>query len=78
MRNLHEHNRLGIILSWAISKSGHGHVNPLSNQAAAALFAEYGYVVDRAATALLRNASGHTGIDWFRSTLQVLRRTLQT
>lgn len=73
--NLHIHNQLGIVLSWATSKSGLGHVNPLSNEAVAKSFIPLGYVVDTKATAELRSASGKTGISWFNQTLQVLRRT---
>ena len=74
VHNLHVHNREGIVLSWATTRQGHGHVNPLSNPQVTNLFLERGYVVDTKATAALRAASGITGMFWFRRTLQVLRR----
>ena len=74
VRNLHAHNRRGIILSWSDSKSGNGHVNPLSNAQVLALFDGLGYRIDAEATAMLRAAAGSTGIAWFKTTLQVLRR----
>jgi cyclopropane fatty-acyl-phospholipid synthase-like methyltransferase len=74
IRNVHTHNHHGIVLSWAISTAGNGHVNPLSNEAVAKRFIPLGYVVDTEATAELRAASGKTGISWFNQTLQVLRR----
>ena len=74
IRNLHVHNEHGIVLSWAISTAGNGHINPLSNEAVAKRFIPLGYVVDTKASAGLRAASGKTGISWFNQTLQVLRR----
>ena len=55
-------------------QAGNGHVNPLRTDVVAGLFSPLGYSLDARATATLRNASGSTGISWFRSNLMVLRR----
>ena len=56
IRNLHHHNRKGVILSWSvIGQGGHSHVNNHSNDYIISLFNKLGYVEDLELKAKFRN-----------------------
>jgi len=47
LRNLHRHNRKGIILSWAVLRQGgHSHINNDSNKYLISVFTTLGYIHD--------------------------------
>lgn len=72
--NLHEHNRKGILLSWAgLGQFGHGHVNNHSPSYIVSLFSAWGYRLDRATTWSLRKSTHHA---WFRTGTYVFDRRL--
>ena len=62
IRNLHAHNRCGIILSWAhLGARGNAHVNTHSEGYLATIFEELGYRRSDAWTALARGKQRTTG-----------------
>jgi SAM-dependent methyltransferase len=70
---LHRHNRLGIVLSWAVpGQGGHGHVNERPNWYLRARLSARGYAHDPTAEQRLRAAATYP---WFPNTLMVFRRT---
>lgn len=70
--NLHNHNRLGIVISWAVpGQGGFGHVNCRDNAYVRGIFHELGYASDYGAQHQLRDAAS---MGWFKNTLMVFRR----
>lgn len=70
--NLHTHNRLGVVISWAVpGQGGCGHVNCRDNAHVRGIFHELGYTSDYGAQKQLRDAASMT---WFKNTLLVFRR----
>jgi len=70
--NLHTHNRLGIVISWAVpGQGGCGHVNCRDNGYVRGIFHELGYTSDYGAQTQLRAAASMV---WFKNTLMVFRR----
>ena len=70
-RNLHLHNRKGVVISWAgLDQGGHGHRNTHDEQYVAAVFESLSYRLNRTATRLIRGES-HRG----RRRTLVLERT---
>ena len=72
LANLDALNVQGAVISWAVSRNGHGHVNPHPNSWAIEKFQQRGYTHDVQAQRALR-ASVAT-LAWFRTTLLVFRR----
>jgi SAM-dependent methyltransferase len=70
--NVHRHNRLGVVLSWAIpGQGGMGHFNERPNDYVQDRMRDLGYSRDRAAETTLRTAASFW---WFHHTLMVYRR----
>jgi len=69
--NLAAHNQLGIVLSWAVDKGGHFHVNERSNEYIKEQFALRGYTSDDVTASRLRRVAEQ---DWFKRTIMVFRR----
>ncbi len=75
LKNLHKHNRKGIVLSWAIpGQVGKGHVNCRTNDYVKIKMKSLGYVFDDY-TEQLRNSV--TYCDWLRNTLMVFRKGIK-
>ncbi|KAL7542223.1 hypothetical protein ACHAWF_007121 [Thalassiosira exigua] len=73
VRNLHHHNRKGIILSWAkLGQVGHSHVNNHSNEYIISLFERLGYIEDLDLKAKLRNPQDNHW--WFQDSAMAFRR----
>ena len=66
VRNLHAHNRRGVVLSWASiqTSAGIGHVNLHSKNYLRGIFASLGYTYNASATRTLRHAAQFA---WLRS-----------
>ena len=83
IRNLHAHNRCGILLSWACCVSGSGHINRRPNSYIIDIFDRLGYALDAERTravrnvrlreALGRNQSNHV-YGWFSTSLMLFVR----
>lgn len=73
VKNLDEHNKKGILLSWSSLKPPHGvgHVNPQSEKWVVERFAQLGYRVDAKPTQILRHSAL---FPWFRSNVLVFLR----
>ncbi len=72
IENVHAHNRLGVVLSWAIEgQGGRGHVNERNNDYVKRIFEELGYSNDREQESKLRRAAT---LDWFKNTIMVFRK----
>ncbi len=73
IKNLHQANRKGIILSWAVEgQPGFGHVNCHNNDYIKEKFAELGYFNDIISEIKLRESST---LPWFRNTIMVFLRS---
>ena len=73
IRNLHRHNRKGVILSWAVpGQGGHEHVNNHSNDYVTSLFESLGYRLDSELTHQMRK-SRHNH-PWFAKSVYVFRK----
>lgn len=73
VRNLHRHNRKGIILSWAIpGQPGKAHINNHSNDYLIGVFESLGYVHDVSLSNRFRNPDKN--YKWFTRSLMVFRR----
>jgi cyclopropane fatty-acyl-phospholipid synthase-like methyltransferase len=72
VKNLHNNNSQGIILSWAVEgQGGDGHFNERNNDYVKSKICNLGYVNDIEAENMMRqNAS----ISWFKSTIMVFRK----
>jgi len=55
IRNLHAHNRCGVLLSWACCHGGHQHVNLHSNRHIIDIFERLGYTYDIQRSEAMRN-----------------------
>jgi cyclopropane fatty-acyl-phospholipid synthase-like methyltransferase len=72
INNLHNNNKRGILISWAIKgQGGHGHVNEQNNDYIKNKICSLGYENDIEAETQLRNGSN---LFWFRNTIMVFRR----
>jgi len=72
IENLHNNNRRGILLSWAVvGQRGHGHVNERNNDYIRGRMESLGYVSDMKAEEELRAAAS---LWWFKKTIMVFRR----
>ena len=72
IQNLHNNNKYGIILSWAVKgQGGHGHFNEQNNDYVKSKICALGYVNDVEAEMNLRNNSS---LPWFKNTTMVFRR----
>ncbi|CAJ1933007.1 unnamed protein product [Cylindrotheca closterium] len=74
IRNLHRHNKKGVVLSWAVlGQGGHSHVNNHSNEYVIQLFEGLGYTYDDGLTKKLRLPTQNR--QWFTNSVFVFRRT---
>ena len=72
--NLANHNREGVILSWAVrGQRGHGHVNEQSNDYIVSQMAKRNLTYDSEQSKEFRNSV--TECSWLRNTIMVFRRT---
>ena len=74
MRNIDRSNRQGIVISWSNmggGQSAHGHVNPKRKSQVRMLFAPWGYVEDRNASAYLRTCATFL---YLKRGIQVMRK----
>ena len=72
INNLHNNNKYGIILSWAIkNQGGHGHFNEQNNDYIKSKICNLGYINDIASETKLRNDSK---LFWFKNTIMVFRK----
>ena len=70
--NLHNNNKYGIVLSWAIKgQGGHGHCNEQNNDYIKDKFSKLGYVNDIKAETKLRKSSS---LWWFKNTILCFRK----
>jgi cyclopropane fatty-acyl-phospholipid synthase-like methyltransferase len=70
--NLHNANKIGVILSWAIpGQAGKGHFNNQPNEYVKNIFAKLGYINDLGTEQMLRRSSR---LWWFPDTLMVFRK----
>jgi 2-polyprenyl-3-methyl-5-hydroxy-6-metoxy-1,4-benzoquinol methylase len=74
INNLHNNNKYGIVLSWAIvGQSGHGHINCKNNDYIKNKVMALGYTNDIDAENIMRRDSK---LDWFKNTIMVFRKIL--
>jgi cyclopropane fatty-acyl-phospholipid synthase-like methyltransferase len=74
IHNLHNNNKFGIILSWAIEgQGGHGHVNEQNNDYIKSKICKLGYINDLENEKKLRRDST---LHWFKNTIMVFRKNL--
>jgi cyclopropane fatty-acyl-phospholipid synthase-like methyltransferase len=72
INNLHNNNKYGIVLSWAVKgQGGHGHFNEQNNVYIKAKICNLGYTMDIEAENILRNKSK---LSWFKNTIMVFRK----
>jgi len=72
INNLHNNNKRGIILSWAVEgQGGQGHFNERNNTYIKHIFSNLGYFNDIIAENILRRNSTLT---WFKNTIMVFRK----
>ena len=72
IKNLVHHATEGVVLSWATpGQPGDGHVNCQSNEYVVALLEKYGFVLDTATTARMREAAE---LWWFQNTVMCFRK----
>eukprot|EP00942_MAST-04A_sp_MAST-4A-sp1_P000272 g272.t1 len=64
-------NKKGVILSWAWSTRGEGHVNVHDNKYIKNKMRSYGYVNDMAGEKMLRDSAT---LSWFKKTLMVFKK----
>lgn len=89
IRNLHAHNCVGVVLSWAVlGQGGHSHVNCHSKEYVDSLFADLGYEADTVMRERMQNTDGERrnnahgkpfrskphNIGWLRESVHVYRR----
>ena len=85
VRNLHAHNKCGVLLSWACCHSGHQHVNLRPNALVIEWFDQLGYYYDARRTEAMRNPRlreqlrdnrTHRVYGWFATSVMLfVRRT---
>jgi len=74
INNLHNNNKYGIILSWAIiGQGGHGHVNEKNNDYIKSKICKLGYANDVKSENKLRRDST---LGWFKNTIMVFRKNI--
>jgi len=72
--NLHDHNKFGIILSWAIpGQGGTGHVNERFNDYIIGKVWPLGYRYDQTTSQVLRDTAS---AQWFKRTLMCFKRSV--
>lgn len=72
IKNLHNNNLKGIVLSWAVEgQGGDGHVNERNNYYVIEKITALGYTWDEVASQKLRDNST---LPWFKNTIMVFRR----
>jgi cyclopropane fatty-acyl-phospholipid synthase-like methyltransferase len=72
IKNLHNNNTRGIVLSWAVKgQGGHGHVNEQNNDYIKLKICSLGYMNDIVAENIMRQSSSYW---WFRNTMMVFRK----
>jgi hypothetical protein len=82
IRNLHAHNKKGIILSWGVlGQDGHHHINNHSKEYLIKIFTQLGYFHDEMMSdAFSTAAPGKTYNNywpWFRKSLMIFRRKVE-
>lgn len=71
--NLHNNNKYGIVLSWALKgQGGDGHFNEQNNDYIKSKICSLGYINDIISENKLRNGSS---LPWFKNTIMVFRKT---
>lgn len=72
INNLHNNNKSGIILSWAIEgQGGYGHFNTRNNDYIKSKFAALGYVNDIDTENMMR---ANSTLSWFKNTIMVFKK----
>jgi len=72
--NLHNNNKYGIVLSWAVEdQGGYGHYNERNNDYIKSKICQLGYVNDIDSENNLRNDST---LKWFKNTIMVFRKVV--
>lgn len=73
IENLHNNNKYGILLSWAIEgQGGHGHYNERNNDYIKSKICNLGYINDIESENKLRSDSS---LFWFKNTIMVFRKS---
>ena len=73
IHNLHNNNKCGIVLSWAVKgQGGHGHFNEQNNDYIKSKICELGYSNDINSENELRR---HSTLSWFKNTIMVFRKS---
>lgn len=84
IRNLHVHNRCGVLLSWACCHNGHQHVNLRPNGFVVDAFARLGYRYDVSRSEAMRSAALRSELrtnfsnrvyGWFATSVMLFVRT---
>lgn len=74
IHNLHNNNKKGIVLSWAIKgQGGHGHFNEQNTDYIKTKICQLGYVNDTASEDIIRNSAS---LWWFKKTIMVFRKSI--
>ena len=74
INNLHNNNKRGILLSWAIKgQGGHGHINEQNNDYIKSKIMNLGYTNDTAAENTLRENCNEA---YFKKTIMVFRKSI--
>jgi len=77
LRNIHRHNRKGVILSWGVlGQRGHSHINNHSNEYIVKAFQGMGYTHDVELQNRLRNNIGAQF--WFKKSIMAFRKVAWT
>jgi FkbM family methyltransferase len=72
IQNLHNNNKYGIVLSWAVKgQGGHGHFNEQNNDYIKSKIGALGYIIDIENENKLRQDST---LHWFKNTIMVFRK----
>ncbi len=72
INNLHNNNKYGIVLSWAIDgQGGTGHFNERNNDYIKSKICNLGYVNDTKTENKMRNSAS---LSWFKNTIMVFRK----
>jgi cyclopropane fatty-acyl-phospholipid synthase-like methyltransferase len=72
IHNLHNNNKCGIVLSWAIKgQGGHGHFNEQNNDYIKSKICDLGYIND---IEIENNLRHNSTLRWFKNTIMVFRK----
>jgi cyclopropane fatty-acyl-phospholipid synthase-like methyltransferase len=72
--NLHNNNKYGIVLSWAVkNQGGHGHFNEQNNDYIKLKICNLGYINDIETENKMRDMST---LSWFKNTIMVFRKIM--